>query len=59
MRAALAGYAGERTITLLALSVSHLKKQPEIQRDLPFGLPTKTADLVPEKALPAEPLVAS
>jgi DNA polymerase IV len=39
VRGALADHPGERTITLLAVSVSHLKKQPEIQLDLPLGLP--------------------
>ncbi|GLS41716.1 hypothetical protein GCM10010869_73130 [Mesorhizobium tianshanense] len=39
VRAALADHPGERTITLLAISVSHLRSQPEIQLDLPLGLP--------------------
>ena len=39
VRAALADHPRERIITLLAVSVSHLRKQPEIQLDLPFGLP--------------------
>ncbi|HEV2501864.1 MAG TPA: DNA polymerase IV [Mesorhizobium sp.] len=39
VRAALADHPRERTITLLAVSVSHLRKQPEIQLDLPLGLP--------------------
>jgi DNA polymerase-4 len=39
VRAALADHLGERTITLLAVSVSHLKKQGDIQLDLPLGLP--------------------
>jgi DNA polymerase-4 len=38
VRVALADHPEERTITLLAVSVSHLRKQPEIQLDLPFGL---------------------
>lgn len=36
---ALADHPRERVITLLAVSVSHLRKQPEIQLDLPLGLP--------------------
>ena len=39
VRAALADHSQEKTITLLAISVSHLKKQPDIQLDLPLGLP--------------------
>jgi DNA polymerase-4 len=39
VRAALADHAEERTITLLAISVSHLRSQPELQLDLPLGLP--------------------
>jgi DNA polymerase IV len=39
VRVALADHPGERTITLLAVSVSHLRKQPDIQLDLPLGLP--------------------
>jgi DNA polymerase IV len=39
VRVALADHQQERTITLLAISVSQLRKQPEIQLDLPLGLP--------------------
>jgi DNA polymerase-4 len=39
VRAALADHPHERQITLLAVSLSHLRKQPEIQLDLPLGLP--------------------
>jgi DNA polymerase-4 len=39
VRVALADHQQERTITLLAESVSHLRKQPEIHLDLPLGLP--------------------
>lgn len=39
VRAALADHPHERHITLLAVSLSHLRKQPEIQLDLPLGLP--------------------
>ena len=39
VRVALADHPQERTITLLAISVSQLRKQPEIQLDLPLGLP--------------------
>jgi DNA polymerase-4 len=39
VRVALADHPGERIITLLAVSVSHLRKQPDIQLDLPLGLP--------------------
>src|SRR5690606_39941348 len=36
--AALADHPDERTISLLAISVSHLEKQPHLQLDLPLGL---------------------
>jgi DNA polymerase-4 len=39
VRAALADHPRERIITLLAVAVSHLVKQPAIQLELPFGLP--------------------
>ncbi|WP_353646496.1 DNA polymerase IV [Mesorhizobium sp. WSM2239] len=39
VRAALTDHPEERTITLLAISVSHLRSEPEIQLDLPLGLP--------------------
>jgi DNA polymerase-4 len=39
VRVALADHPQERTITLLAISISQLRKQPEIQLDLPLGLP--------------------
>ncbi|TIP22104.1 MAG: DNA polymerase IV, partial [Mesorhizobium sp.] len=39
VRTALADHPQERLITLLAVSVSQLRKQPEIQLDLPLGLP--------------------
>lgn len=39
VRVALADHPQERTITLLAISVSQLRKQPDIQLDLPLGLP--------------------
>jgi DNA polymerase-4 len=39
VRAALAGNPGERVITLLAVSVSHLGAQSELQLELPLGLP--------------------
>ncbi|RWL18078.1 DNA polymerase IV [Mesorhizobium sp.] len=39
VRVALADHPQERTITLLAISVSQLRKQPEIQLDLPLELP--------------------
>lgn len=39
VRAALADHPHERHITLLAVSLSHLRKQPEIQLDLALGLP--------------------
>jgi DNA polymerase-4 len=39
VRTALADHPRERLITLLAVSVSQLRKQPEIQLDLPLGLP--------------------
>ncbi|TYR36429.1 DNA polymerase IV [Mesorhizobium microcysteis] len=42
VRAALADHPEERTITLLAISVSHLRSQPEIQLDLPLGLPDES-----------------
>lgn len=38
VRAALRDHPRQRTITLLAISVSHLEKQPVIQLDLPLGL---------------------
>lgn len=37
VRGALAEYPQERTISLLAISMSHLEKQPEIQLELSFG----------------------
>jgi DNA polymerase-4 len=39
VRAALADHPRERTITLLAISVSHLRQQATIQLELPLGLP--------------------
>lgn len=39
VRAALADHPRERFITLVAVSVSHLRQQPVIQLDLPLGLP--------------------
>jgi hypothetical protein len=39
VRSALADYPKERIITLLAISVAHLDKQPMIQLELPLGLP--------------------
>ncbi|MCD7059680.1 DNA polymerase IV [Pelagibacterium xiamenense] len=39
VRAALADHPEERTITLLAVSVSHLGEQPALQLELPLGLP--------------------
>ena len=39
VRAALADHPRERIITLLAISVSHLRKQSELQLELPLGLP--------------------
>lgn len=38
MRAALADHPLERTISLLAVSVSHLEESSGLQRDLPLGL---------------------
>src|SRR5579872_7345625 len=38
-RAALADHPAERTISLLAISVSHLEEHPSLQLDLPLGLP--------------------
>lgn len=39
IRTALADHPLEKVITLLAVSVSHLRTQPETQLDLPLGLP--------------------
>ncbi len=39
VRNALEDHPQERTISLLAISVSHLRKQPALQLDLPLGLP--------------------
>lgn len=39
VRSALADHPRERFISLVAVSVSHLREQPAIQLDLPFGLP--------------------
>lgn len=39
VRAALADHRRERMITLLAISVSHLRTQPELQLELALGLP--------------------
>lgn len=39
VQAALAEHPDERVITLLAVSLSHLRVQPVIQLDLPLGLP--------------------
>lgn len=36
--AALADHPGEQFISLLAISISHLEKQPHLQLDLPLGL---------------------
>ncbi|WP_245499520.1 hypothetical protein [Mesorhizobium sp. M1A.F.Ca.ET.072.01.1.1] len=41
VRVALADHPGERIITLLDVSVSHLRKQPDIHLDLPLGLPNE------------------
>jgi DNA polymerase-4 len=38
VRAALADHPGEKTISLLAISVSHLEKQATLQLELPLGL---------------------
>ena len=38
MRAVLAQHRHERTISLLAISVSHLEKRTDVQLDLPLGL---------------------
>jgi DNA polymerase-4 len=38
VRGALAHHSRERTISLLAISVSHLMKQMELQLELPLGL---------------------
>ncbi|MBJ3785505.1 DNA polymerase IV [Devosia sediminis] len=38
VRTALAEYPREKTITLLAISVSHIGAQPQIQLELPLGL---------------------
>lgn len=38
VRAALADYPDERTISLLGISVSHLESRPYLQLDLPLGL---------------------
>jgi DNA polymerase IV len=38
VREVLANHRSERTISLLAISISHLKKHSEIQFDLPLGL---------------------
>jgi DNA polymerase-4 len=34
----LADHPGEPTVSLLAISVSHLEKEPEVQLELPLGL---------------------
>jgi DNA polymerase-4 len=39
VRSALADHSRERIITLLAVSVSHLDRQSELQLELPLGLP--------------------
>ncbi len=39
VRATLADHSAERIITLLAISVSHLNRQSELQLELPLGLP--------------------
>jgi DNA polymerase-4 len=39
VRALLADHPQERTITLLAISVSHLEERWDLQLDLPLGLP--------------------
>jgi DNA polymerase IV len=39
IRTALADHPSEKVITLLAVSVSHLRKRPLVQLDLPLGLP--------------------
>lgn len=39
VRTALADHRRERIITLLAISVSHLRTQPELQLELALGLP--------------------
>ena len=38
VRTALADHPGEKTISLLAISVSHLEKQWRLQLELPLGL---------------------
>ncbi len=38
VRAVLRSHPGERTISLLAISVSHIEEQPAVQLDLPLGL---------------------
>jgi DNA polymerase-4 len=39
VRVALADHPRERIVTLLAISVSHLGRQSELQLELPLGLP--------------------
>ena len=39
VRAVLADHPDEKTISLLAISVSHLEEHPILQLELPFGLP--------------------
>ena len=39
VQAALADHPGERTISLLAISVSHLEESSALQLELPYGLP--------------------
>jgi DNA polymerase-4 len=39
VRAALADHRQERVITLLAISVSHLREESALQLELPLGLP--------------------
>jgi DNA polymerase-4 len=43
VRGALADHRNERTISLLAISVSHLEAHPIVQLELPLGLPDEGA----------------
>ena len=42
VRTVLRSHPGERAISLLAISVSHIEEQPVVQLDLPLGLPDES-----------------
>ena len=50
VRAALADHPDEKTVSLLAISVSHLEKHWKLQLELPLGLEDETRRPAPKSA---------